>query len=115
VHREISLRGENPALGISLDELVKYTKREATYFGNVFTAPGPQQRFACLSPGQTEIVRVCGPTLTGCVVDVDAACNWVCGQPTWDGAFPDCRPGDGGPHDQIYQGSITVFLEPLEP
>jgi hypothetical protein len=110
VHREISVRGQNPALAISLAELFTFPQREATYFGNVFTAPAPQRRYACLSPGQTEISRVCGPTLKGCVVDVDAACNRVCGFPTLDGSFPDCQPEDGDRDDPVYHGSITVFL-----
>jgi hypothetical protein len=113
VKREISLRGTNPALTLSAVERQDYTVREATYFGNVFTSP--QQRYACLSPGQTEIQRVCGPSLDDCVVDVDASCNKVCDPPTADGAFRNCRPHDGDCDDPPYQGSITVFLEPGEP
>jgi hypothetical protein len=112
VTREISVRGDNPALTPTFAELLLYSNREATYFGNVFTAPEPQRRYACLSPGKTEDTRVCGPSLEGCVVDVEASCNKVCGLPRLDGSFPDCRPGDGGWDDPIYHGSITVFLEP---
>jgi hypothetical protein len=113
VKREISLRGENPGLALAPAERRDFTVREATYFGNVFKSP--QQRYACLSPGQTEIERVCGPSLEGCVVDVDASCNRVCDPPTADGAFQDCRPHDGDCDDPSYHGSITVFLEPGEP
>ena len=109
---EISLRGDHPALKVSLKELVTYTEREATYFGNVFRAPQPQLRYACLSPGKSEITRVCGPTLQGCAVDVDESCNKVCGLPSLDGSFPDCRPHDGDWDDPVYHGSITVFLKP---
>jgi hypothetical protein len=110
---DISLRGVNSALAVSPTEQHEYTVREATYFGNVFTKP--QERYACLSPGQTEILRVCGPTLEGCVVDVDATCDKVCGGPTGDGAFTNCRPHDGDWDDPSYHGSITVFLRPGEP
>ena len=40
VEREISIRGDNPALRPEANELRDYTEREATYFGNVFIA-GP--------------------------------------------------------------------------
>jgi hypothetical protein len=112
VHREISVRGDSPALHISLLELLEYPQREATYFGNVFTAPEPQRRYACLSPGQSEDTRVCGPTLTGCVVDVETHCNKVCSFPRLDGSVPDCQPGNGNWNDPVYHGSITVFLKP---
>jgi hypothetical protein len=121
VKREISLRGVNPALTLAPGEAVDYSVREATYFGNYFTAPWePPQRYACLSPGQTVIDRVCGPTvedLEDCVLEVDpwVTCNQVCEPPTADGAFQSCRPGDGSWWDQPYQGSITVYLEPGEP
>jgi len=112
VTREISVRGDIPALQVSPQEAAAYTFREATYFGNVFDAPMPQRRYACLSPGQTEIPRVCGPTLRGCAVDVDASCDRVCGAPRPDGSFPNCRAGDGDRGDPGYHGSITVFLKP---
>ena len=57
---------------------------------------------------------MCGPSLEGCVVDVDASCDQVCGAPRADGSFPDCRPGDGGWDDPAYRASITVFLQPGE-
>ncbi len=47
-HREISVRGDHPALAISSQEAKMYSVGEATYFGNVFTAPQPQRRYACL-------------------------------------------------------------------
>jgi hypothetical protein len=111
--REISLRGVNPALALSPGEGAAYTVREATYYGNIFRHN--QRRYACLSPGQTEITRVCGPTLDGCVVDVDASCDKVCDAPTSDGAFQDCKPEDGDRDDRSYHGSITVYLQPGEP
>ena len=111
--REISLRGDNPALALAPGEAAAYTVREATYYGNIFGPP--QRRYACLSPGQTEDARVCGPSLDGCVVDIDASCDQVCDSPTSDGAFQNCRPEDGDAHDRPYHGSITVYLQPGEP
>jgi hypothetical protein len=118
VKREISVRGDNPALQVSAQEAAAFTVREATYYGNIFDAPVPQLRFGCLSPGQTEDVRVCGPTLQGCAVDFDpnVTCADVCGAPRPYGSFPDCKPLDGkGWLSFPYHGSITVYLEPGEP
>jgi hypothetical protein len=113
---EISLRGDNPALAASLFERATYTDREATYYGDIFSVP--QRLFACLSPGQTEDTRVCGPTIQGCGVDVLGSCADFCGPPRLDGSFPDCRgprANDGVPWfggEDIYPGSITVYLKP---
>jgi hypothetical protein len=118
--REISLRGQNQGLEVTSSECSAYTQREATYYGNVFASP--QQRFACLSPGQTQDTRVCGPSIDGCVVNVVGACDDVCGHQRDDGSFPDCRAPDGDDEhgdghkkhdaDDVYHGSITVFLQP---
>jgi hypothetical protein len=99
VSRPISIRGARPQLATTAAERADFPHREATYFGNIFTSP--QIRRACLSPGQTEIPRVCGPTLDGCVMDVIGACDDVCDGVLRDGAFTGCdhRGGD-----------ITVFL-----
>jgi len=118
VTREISLRGDNPALAVGAQEAAAYTVGEAAYFGNIFTGFFPQERYACLYPGQTEIERVCGPTLAGCAVDVDpnVTCAEVCGHPREDGSFPDCRPGSGQDWwDFPHHATITVYLEPGEP
>jgi hypothetical protein len=119
--REISVRGENPGLQSCPAERATFTQREATYYGNVFVTP--QIRYACLSPGQTEDPRVCGPSLDGCVVDMLGSCDDLCGKPRADGSFPDCRApdaddadGQAGPHgrdrDDVFEGSVTVFLKP---
>jgi hypothetical protein len=122
----ISVRGENPGLVTSHDERAAYTNREATYFGNIFSVP--QLRYACLSPSKTQIPRVCGPSIQGCVVDVVGSCEDVCGHVRSDGSFPDCWSHAGGDDDDghehggdhhkkttqasEYDGSITVFLKP---
>jgi hypothetical protein len=117
VPMEISLRGDNPGLATSAFERSTYTSNEATYYGNIFTSP--LQVFACLAPGQTGDPRVCGPSVSNCgVVDVVGRCQDVCGPVEPDGGFPNCRAPDGdeGHHgadiDDVFQGSITVFLKP---
>jgi hypothetical protein len=109
-HVEISVRGNNPHLHSCDAERDTFTEREATYYGNIFTSP--QQRYACLSPGQTVISRVCGANDTGCVVDVLGECPQFCEKPTKDGAFTDCRAGDADKDDPEYHGSVTVYLKP---
>jgi hypothetical protein len=112
----ISVRGENEGLDACPAERATYTQREATYYGNVFATP--QRLYACLPPGQTEIPRVCGPSLDGCFLDVLGSCADLCGKPRQDGSYPDCsapdaddRPGHPD-QDDVFEGSITVFLKP---
>jgi hypothetical protein len=112
VANQISLRGD-PNLTSTPSELSAYTVREATYYGDTFAVP--KQLYACLSPGQTEIQRVCGPSIQGCAVDVLGTCDVLCGQPLADGAFPNCRVPDGndGKHRGNGAGahrSLTVYL-----
>jgi hypothetical protein len=113
-HELISLRGDKPSLAVSPAELADYTDREATYYGNIFTTP--MKLYACLSPGKTEDPRVCGPSIENCGVDVLGSCDQLCGTPRPDGSFPNCAAPDGDDHgshhdhDDIYHGSITVYL-----
>ena len=108
---EISLRGDNDALDTSRAERGTFTAREATYYGDIFVEP--QRLFACLSPGKTEIPRVCGPSIRGCGVDVLGSCDKLCGQPRLDGSFPDCRvPGGPRQKDEVFHAAVTVFLDP---
>jgi hypothetical protein len=117
--KEISVRGDDLALQLqtTLTELLTFTEREATYYGDIFSVP--QHLYACLSPGQTEDPRVCGPSIQGCGVDVLGSCANLCGPPQLDGSFPNCRgpaapdaPAFGAQADAVYEGSITVFLQP---
>jgi hypothetical protein len=113
--RVISVRGENQGLQTCPAERAAYTEREATYYGNVFATS--QRFYACLPPGQTEIPRVCGPSIDECFLDVLGSCADLCGKPRQDGSFPDCRApdaddGGGGDPDDVFEGSITVFLKP---
>ena len=61
---------------------------------------------------------MCGPSVASCgVVDVLGPCEELCGPQRPDGSFPDCRVppaknAHGCSHDQVYAGSITVFLQP---
>ena len=102
----ISLRGKDNALETSLAERQTFTEREATYFGNIFTEPKQMQ--ACLSPGQTEISRVCGPSLDDCPIEVVGQCDDVCNKERWDGSFDKCEDSSG----KTQKGAITVFLDP---
>ena len=98
----ISIRGARHQLASTAAERSDFPHREATYFGDIFVSP--QIRRACLSPGQTEIPRVCGPSLDGCVMDVIGSCDEMCDQTRRDGAFTGCgERGDGA-------ADITVFL-----
>lgn len=114
VTKPLSIRGSIPALASTPAEQKAYPTREATYYGEVFSSP--QLRFACLSPGATSDVRVCGPSLTGCVVTVVGSCADACGPAAADGSFPTCHdrlPGAGSAHPPgraAFPGSITVFL-----
>jgi len=109
--RDISLRGDNPALAVSKHEAAKYGTGEATYFGDIFTAPEPMRLYAALYPGQTEDTRVCGPSVQSCgALDIEASADQVCGPQAADGSFPNCRPHDGDEDDPPYR-SITVFLK----
>jgi hypothetical protein len=113
-HVTISVRGQNDALATTMNERGTFTRREATYYGNIFSQP---QRFlGCLSPGQTGDARVCGPSIDDCVIDFTGSCDDVCGKPRFDGSFPNCHGpadhGHGGHGNMGYVGSITVFLKP---
>lgn len=122
-HVGISIRGRNRALDTSFAERVAYSHREATYYGNIFS--NPPRYLACLSPGETQDPRVCGPSLEDCPLAFQGtSCADVCGRPTADGAFTNCRgPVDdddddqgcnhgGHSHSKPYVGSITVYLKP---
>jgi hypothetical protein len=103
VHVPLSIRGEHDALATTPEEQQAYPHREATYWGDVFASP--QVRKACLSPGETEIPRVCGPSIDGCVMDVVGPCDEVCGELRDDGSFAGCSDGPGP------RAEITVFLQ----
>ena len=98
----ISIRGTRRELASTAAERSDFPHREATYFGDIFASP--QIRRACLSPGQTEIPRVCGPSLDGCVMNVIGSCDEVCDDTRRNGAFIGCgERGDAA-------ADITVFL-----
>jgi hypothetical protein len=111
----ISVRGENPQLSSTLVERQSYPRREATYYGDVFSSP--QKRYACLSPGATADTRVCGSSLDGCVMTFVGACDDACDGVRGDGSFPNCRSavrdahGHFPPGASSYPGSVTVFLQ----
>jgi hypothetical protein len=106
VEREISVRGANPALATTPSERLQYPAFEATYFGNVFGSS--QQIYGCMMPQQRNDPRVCGSSITNCVVTFPGTCNVLCDpalEP--DFAFPNCRTEPGG---TPFVGSVTVHL-----
>lgn len=111
-HVTISVRGNDDALQTTAQERATFSRREATYFGNIFSQP--QRLLACLSPGETQAPRTCGPSVEDCGIEFLGACDDVCGKPRFDGSFPNCRgPSDRGRRgEKAYAGSITVFLKP---
>ena len=105
----ISIRGKHNALSSSASERAAYPEREATYYGNIFASP--QRNYACLSPGETQIPRVCGPSLSGCVLDIQGECDDVCKKASKkDGSFPSCESESWGCGTDRHEGSVTVFL-----
>jgi hypothetical protein len=108
IDREISVRGANPALFPSWNELLTYTQREATYFGNLF-APG-QPRFLCLSPGQTDDQRVCGDSMSDCPMTTLGSCAKDCLFSGLFGDFEVCSDAGKVGTGHTYLESITVFL-----
>ena len=98
---DISMRGPHRGLTTTAEEQAAYSDREATYWGNIFASP--QILRACLSPGKSQIPRVCGPSIEGCGVDVIGSCDAVCAGVRDDGSFVRCGGANGG---------ITVFIKP---
>jgi hypothetical protein len=114
-HVSISVRGEHPALHADCTELSRYRNREAAYYGNIFVTP--QRRFACLSTGTTSIPRVCGPSLTDCVMSVVGPCKDACRGLNGDGSYKQCSDalrlssGVFPSGSASYSGTVTVFLQ----
>jgi hypothetical protein len=109
VEREISIRGDNPALRPTWHELRDYSHREATYYGNIFADHEP--RYLCLSPGATSDTRVCGPSLDDCPMTVVGSCDDVCADRGAFGTFQDCRTGRRWNGGAVYAETVTVFLQ----
>lgn len=111
-HVQISMRGENKGLAVQPHEMRDFKIREATYYGNVFDGGG--ETFACLSPGQTNIERVCGPNLEGCPMNVVGSCADYCRGTGKHEGFRDCGTEalskSGSKTDRAYGETITVFL-----
>jgi len=112
---QISVRGSHPALSSTSEEQQTYAHREATYYGDIFVQP--QRLYACLSPGETSIERVCGASIEDCAVDVVGSCSDVCARPRRDGSFSSCR--DQAPDaahvfpdgTELHNSAVTVFLQ----
>ena len=88
-------------------EFRDYPFREAAYYGNLFVSGRP--RFLCLSPGQHNDTRVCGPSLDDCPMTVVGTCNDACDNGAYR-SFADCSDARHSGRGHSYQESITVFL-----
>jgi hypothetical protein len=108
VARPISVRGPSPALKTTFMELRDFPAREATYFGNLWADGAP--KFACLSPGQKEIERVCGDSLDNCPMAVVGSCARACAYEGLTGGFVNCSSSGKARKPEIYHESVTVFL-----
>jgi hypothetical protein len=109
VKRAISIRGDNRALLPVAHELRDFPVREATYYGNLFTEHQP--RYLCLSPGARSDLRVCGPSLADCPMNVVGACDDVCDDRGSFGTFSDCHTAARSwRHEEVFAESVTVFL-----
>jgi len=116
---EISVRGGEPGLQSCPDERTTYSEREATYYGNVFVYP--MKMYACTSPDQTQIPRSAARTSTTAVDRSARLLRRPLRQAAQGRSFPDW-PGPGTRttrgaatahgHDDVYKGSVTVFLKP---
>ncbi|WP_437541219.1 hypothetical protein WME97_26455 [Sorangium sp. So ce367] len=111
----ISMRGNHCELSSDSAERTAYATREGAYYGNIFA--NPPLYFACVSPEQTSIQRVCGPSLDDCVVTVVGNCGDACDKPRSDGSFENCRDHARSASGQFpsgtiaYDGSVTIFLQ----
>jgi len=105
-HVPLSERGNNPGLALAAGEATLYPNREATYFGNVFTAP--QMRYACRTAGddQTLIGRPCGngADVSTCAITVLGDCNSVCSTHNADGSYSSCATPSG-----TFVPAVTVY------
>lgn len=111
VVRTISMRGEHKGLVVEPQEMATFPRREATYFGNIFL-PQPQA-YACLSPGETTISRICGDSVDGCALPVVGQCDEVCKGLGRQKSFRDCGTvpfGEQSGEEERFPEAITVFL-----
>jgi hypothetical protein len=106
-HVQISMRGQNPALALEPGE-DQWKTREGSYYGNLFERKQPI--FSCYNPGTPELLRVCGPSLDGCPMQVVGACDDACKGVSKVGAFRDCSSTTRKHDGDVYQQVITVFL-----
>ena len=113
----VSLRGPSSLVTAPPSELAAYPTAEGAYYGNIFL-PTPVM-YACTAAGQTGLERVCGPTTTGCIVNVVGACSSVCDKSDKkQGFFPNCRNAakDAGGHfppgTKTYSFPASIFVAP---
>jgi hypothetical protein len=112
VAKQISLRGANRALKTTRQETRDFTEREATYYANLFIDGAP--KYACLSPGQKQIERVCGDSLDNCPMEVVGSCARACAYEGGTGGFVDCSSSGRFRKPEIFHESVTVYLPKSE-
>ncbi|WP_437520606.1 hypothetical protein WME79_27285 [Sorangium sp. So ce726] len=111
----ISMRGNKSELSSDWAERMAYPRREGAYYGNIFA--NPPIYYACLSPEQNSIERVCGPSLDDCALTVVGTCRDACDIPQGDGSYPNCRDhvrnwcGSFPSGTIAYSSSVTIFLK----
>jgi hypothetical protein len=111
----ISMRGNKGELSSDSAERIAYPTREGAYYGNIFSSS--PIFYACVSPENTSIARVCGSSMDDCVLKVVGTCRDACDKPQSDGSYPNCRDharDSSGkfPSGTIsYSGSVTIFLK----
>jgi hypothetical protein len=104
-HVPLSVRGNFGPLATTSTERTAFPKREAAYWGNIFTAP--QLMYACKEYNSTLITRSCGPGITNSIMTVRGDCTEFCdaADPT-HGYFANCK--DSG---NITYPTVTVYRE----
>jgi hypothetical protein len=111
MHVELSQRGGNAALALASGEAAAFPDREATYFGNVLTAPQKLHACRAAEDDQTLIGRPCGDgaDVSGCIISVlDDDCHTACSvlDPA-TGSFGSCTTPDDG----TFVPAVTVYRQ----
>jgi hypothetical protein len=119
----LSLRGQSPALACTAADTATHPKREAVFFGNLFTSSPAV--YSCYDPLTSSLAvlnqRVCGEVLAGLVpvfncgpIQILGPCDNLLGIPVGSctaqdpacGYLYNCSP----PHGSATMPSITTFL-----
>lgn len=126
----ISMRGQNPALGLAIGERETWTVEEGAFFGNLF---GPIEQdiqwYACRGAGQASgesgglALRDCAepdpaaPGLTQCGFNFVGDCGTFAASPACEqfsgaSAYGRCHTGLKPGGDEVFQQVITAYVIP---